>query len=256
MRTIPIFLLTAGVISLAGCQAQQPAATDAPVRPAYRVNSSASSGATPAAVTLAKNDPPAVASAPPTQSAAGPMSIREMTVGRLVLPQAMQQSAPSAPDSESAAPPIPTGQTVVVQLRRDALGLASPAPLDPLFEGVRFPVTVEGKLESAGRYWVVLGSDGRRLCVNRDAVLLMYVKSDAGRRDGADAGSSGGMMVGSGDASADGVDPAKVDPAGRPALRGGPEGQGAPPEAASNVPLDLGADAASRPAEQRGLPRR
>ena len=250
MQSFKMIVWAAGAVAVAGCQAQQPDATDAPVRPAYRVNSSASSGgssATPAAVTLPTSDRPTVASVPLPQTSAGPMTIREMTVGRLVLPQAMSQNAPAASEAESAAPPISTGQTVVVQLRRDALGLASPAPLDPLFEGVRFPVTVEGTLESAGRYWVVLSSDGRRLCVNREAVLLMYVKSDAGRRDGADAGSSGGMMVGSGDASADGVDPAKVDPAGRPALRGGPEGQGAPPEAASNVPLDLGS--ASRPAE-------
>ena len=227
MRTFPTILLAAGAISLVGCQAQQPDITDAPVRPVYRSDSfakpDATAGATPAAVSLPNNERPAVAAAPPVPagpSNSGPMTISQMTVGRLVLPQSMQQQAAPA----AAPPPIPTGQTVVVQMRRDALGLASPAPLDPLFEGVRFPVSLEGRLESMDERWVVLVADGRRLCINRDAVLLVYPRNEAGRREGA---SSNAPVAAPSDGSGDGVNPAKVDPAGRPALRGGPEGAGA-----------------------------
>ncbi len=233
MRTFPTILLAAGAISLVGCQAQQPDITDAPVRPVYRSDSfakpdakaGATAGATPAAVSLPNPARPAVAATPPVPagpSNSGPMTISQMTVGRLVLPQSMQPTA--APGTAAPPSPIQTGQTVVVQMRRDALGLASPAPLDPLFEGVRFPVSLEGRLESMDERWVVLVADGRRLCINRDAVLLVYPRNEAGRREGA---SSNAPVAAPSDGSGDGVNAAKVDPAGRPALRGGPEGAGA-----------------------------
>ena len=235
MKPLKMMLLTAGALALTGCQAQPdgPAATDVQIRPKYGVQTPSSS--LNSAVT-ASNQPVSISSPTPqpqtTASAAsaapansGPMNISQMTVGRLVLPQSMQSSVPQAP---AAPPPISTGQTVVVQLRRDALGLASPAPLDPLFEGVRFPVSLEGNLESIDERWVVLNADGRRLCINRDAVLLIYPRNEAGRREGATAKPSGAPLSGgSSGGSSGGVDPAKVDPAGRPAMRGGSEGQGA-----------------------------
>ena len=228
MKPLKMMLLTAGVLALTGCQAQPdgPAATDVQIRPKYGVqtpssslNSAVTASNQPVSISSPTPQPQPTASAAPANS--GPMNISQMTVGRLVLPQSMQSSVPRAP---AAPPPISTGQTVVVQLRRDALGLASPAPLDPLFEGVRFPVSLEGNLESIDERWVVLDADGRRICINRDAVLLIYPRNEAGRREGATAKPSGATLLGK---SSGGVDPAKVDPAGRPAMRGGSEGQGA-----------------------------
>lgn len=229
MKPLKMMLLTAAALALAGCQAQPdgPAAADVPIRPRYGPRSADAGGGAESGSVTASNQPVSISTQTPTpqpqpQPAAaansGPMNISQMTVGRLVLPQSMQSSSPQA-SAPAAPPPISTGQTVVVQLRRDALGLASPAPLDPLFEGVRFPVSLEGNLESIDERWVVLSADGRRLCINRDAVLLIYPRNEAGRREGAGAASP--------DAPADGVDPARVDPSGRPALRGGVEGQGA-----------------------------
>jgi hypothetical protein len=69
------------------------------------------------------------------------------------------------------------GHAVRVQFRRDALGMATPAPLpaNSDFSGGR-AVTVSGKVVMAADGWVVLEADGRTYWVAQPAILLIEVR--------------------------------------------------------------------------------
>jgi hypothetical protein len=76
-----------------------------------------------------------------------------------------------------AYPPI--GSSVVVQFRRDSLGLASDKPTTPMGEGVNLTLGSSGTLKRINEEFVVLGVDNepnRELWIPRSVVLLLDVK--------------------------------------------------------------------------------
>jgi hypothetical protein len=69
------------------------------------------------------------------------------------------------------------GHLCHVQFRRDALGMATPAPLPAGADssGGR-PVTITGKVVMSGDGWVVLESAGRATWIPQSAILTIEVR--------------------------------------------------------------------------------
>jgi hypothetical protein len=73
----------------------------------------------------------------------------------------------------------PAGSYVVVQFRRDYLGLASDKPTTPMGEGVNLTLGSSGTLKRINEEFVVLGVDNepsRELWIPRGSILLLDVK--------------------------------------------------------------------------------
>ena len=73
----------------------------------------------------------------------------------------------------------PAGSSVVVQFRRDYLGLASEKPTTPMGEGMNVALGSSGTLKRINEEFVVLGVDNepsRELWIPRGAILLLDVK--------------------------------------------------------------------------------
>jgi hypothetical protein len=71
------------------------------------------------------------------------------------------------------------GSYVVVQFRRDYLGLASDKPTTPMGEGVNLTLGSSGTLKRINEEFVVLGVDNepnRELWIPRGSILLLDVK--------------------------------------------------------------------------------
>ena len=73
----------------------------------------------------------------------------------------------------------PAGSYVVVQFRRDYLGLASDKPTTPMGEGASLALGSSGTLKRINEEFVVLGVDNeptRELWIPRSVILLLDVK--------------------------------------------------------------------------------
>ena len=73
----------------------------------------------------------------------------------------------------------PAGSSVVVQFRRDYLGLAGEKPTTPMGEGMNVALGSSGTLKRINEEFVVLGVDNepsRELWIPRGAILLLDVK--------------------------------------------------------------------------------
>ena len=74
--------------------------------------------------------------------------------------------------ADTTLPPI--GKACTVQLRRDALGAASPNPIPPLTDMHNGAETsVGGKLKSVTPEWIVLDRTGHELWIPKSSVLLV-----------------------------------------------------------------------------------
>ena len=71
----------------------------------------------------------------------------------------------------------PTGENVIVQFRRDALGSAHGLPVSPT-TGSRngSDVCLSGELLSVNEEWIVLGNGRKEHWIPRDVVLLIEVE--------------------------------------------------------------------------------
>ena len=68
------------------------------------------------------------------------------------------------------------GRQCKVQFRRDALGLAAPAPVPPTGQGPGGrAVSLEGTVRSISGAWIVIERDGRSYWVAQSSVLLIEV---------------------------------------------------------------------------------
>jgi hypothetical protein len=113
--------------------------------------------------------------------------------GRRVVVELPDRSPPVAPPPTGAAPvtvevsgadgrpevPELVGRVFRVHLRRDALGLAAPAPLAPDATQVGGrSILLEGVVERADGQWLVLRSDRRLLYIPKEAVLMLELVGD------------------------------------------------------------------------------
>jgi hypothetical protein len=71
----------------------------------------------------------------------------------------------------------PTGEEVIVQFRRDALGSAHPYPVSPRIERINgVTVSLSGELLTINEEWVVLKNKKQKYWIPRDVVLLIKVE--------------------------------------------------------------------------------
>ncbi|HEY8666231.1 MAG TPA: hypothetical protein VIL86_06185 [Tepidisphaeraceae bacterium] len=71
-------------------------------------------------------------------------------------------------------PELHTGQIVRVHFRRDALGLAAPAPLAPTSDGVGGkPIYLNGEIREITGDWLVIADAGRQYWIPREMILLV-----------------------------------------------------------------------------------
>ena len=83
-------------------------------------------------------------------------------------------AASTAPPTISALESLPTGRACRVHLRRDALGLSSPAPLAvQQARGNSRPTLIEGTIERATGDWIVVRSAEGTYWVRTDFILVV-----------------------------------------------------------------------------------
>jgi hypothetical protein len=92
------------------------------------------------------------------------------------------ETLPTSPEARSGQGTVPetvqppTGHVCRVYLRRDALGMAGAAPLAPNLDApMQRGTVVSGTLDQVTDSWIVLKSDGGRIWVPRNTVLMLEV---------------------------------------------------------------------------------
>ncbi|HEY2586530.1 MAG TPA: hypothetical protein VGI81_12270 [Tepidisphaeraceae bacterium] len=100
---------------------------------------------------------------------------RSAPVGNEAAPTEPETRTAQGATSDSAVQP-PTGHPCRVYLRRDALGMAGAAPLAPNLDApMQRGTVVSGILDQVTDSWIVLKSDGGRIWIPRNTVLMLAV---------------------------------------------------------------------------------